>query len=64
MKTVGIIRRIDSLGRLVIPKEFRDYLNFGKNDTIEIVASDNGVFLKKVHSSDTNSFKPQANISK
>lgn len=47
MKRIGINRNIDSLGRLVIPKEMRDYLNIGKCDKIEIIAFNNGVFLKK-----------------
>ena len=36
-KKVGIIREIDNLGRLVIPKEMRNLFNFEKE--VEIVAN-------------------------
>lgn len=41
MKT-GIIRRIDDLGRVVIPKEFRQRLNIETGDPLEICYSDTG----------------------
>jgi AbrB family transcriptional regulator (stage V sporulation protein T) len=42
MKATGIIRRIDDLGRVVIPKEIRDNLRIRENDPMEIYVSDNG----------------------
>lgn len=36
MQSTGIIRRIDDLGRIVIPKELRQTLNFGVGDPIEM----------------------------
>lgn len=42
MKATGIIRRIDDLGRVVIPKEIRDNLRIREDDPMEIYVSDNG----------------------
>lgn len=48
MKKVGIIRKIDELGRIVIPKEFRDNFNMKEGDKLEIIADKEGqVILKK-----------------
>ncbi|TVX93013.1 AbrB/MazE/SpoVT family DNA-binding domain-containing protein [Paenibacillus agilis] len=47
MKATGIVRRIDELGRVVIPKELRKTLDIKDGDPIEIFSSNNGVFLKK-----------------
>lgn len=43
MKATGIIRRIDDLGRVVIPKEIRRNLRIREGDTLEIYVSDDGV---------------------
>lgn len=36
MKATGIVRRIDDLGRIVIPKEMRRMLQIGEGDPMEI----------------------------
>lgn len=36
IKSTGIIRRFDDLGRIVIPKEFRKKLNDGESDMSDI----------------------------
>jgi transcriptional pleiotropic regulator of transition state genes len=36
MKSIGIVRRIDEMGRIVIPKEIRKTLRINSNDSIEI----------------------------
>lgn len=41
---VGIIKEIDKLGRIVIPKEFRERL--GLTETVEIIATEWGVVLR------------------
>lgn len=43
-KQVGIIREIDSLGRLVIPKEYRTLFNMSKN--VEVIATEEGVLVR------------------
>ena len=48
MSTTGIIRRIDELGRIVIPKEIRKVLRIKEGDPIEIFTGREGeVILKK-----------------
>ena len=48
MKSTGMIRRIDELGRIVIPKEIRKKLNINIKDPMEIYADGNSVTLKKI----------------
>ena len=43
-KNIGIIREIDSLGRIVVPKEIRKI--YGLENEVEIIATDNGVLLR------------------
>ena len=48
MKTTGIIRRVDDLGRVVIPKEIRRNLCIKENDALEYFVSKDGfIGLKK-----------------
>ena len=47
MKTTGVIRRIDELGRIVIPKEIRRNLGIRDGENIEIFTDDNSIILKK-----------------
>ncbi len=48
MKTTGIVRRIDSLGRIVIPKEMRNSLRIMENDMLEIEVQNDNIILKKI----------------
>lgn len=43
----GVIRKLDDLGRIVLPKEFRTKLNFNKNESIEMELIGNTIVLKK-----------------
>ena len=56
MKSTGIIRRVDVLGRVVIPKELRKMLKINEGDPIEIYVERDEVILKKYYleRSDTN----------
>lgn len=47
MKTTGIIRRIDELGRIVIPKEIRRSLRIKEGENIEILIDNDNIILKK-----------------
>lgn len=48
MKATGIIRRVDDLGRIVIPKEIRKTLKIREGDPVEIFTDNQGqVILKK-----------------
>lgn len=47
MKPTGVIRRIDELGRIVIPKEIRKNLGIRDGENIEIFTDDNSIILKK-----------------
>lgn len=47
MKSTGIIRRVDELGRVVIPKEIRDNLDIIEKDAIGIYTDGNKIVLQK-----------------
>lgn len=47
MKATGIIRRLDDLGRIVIPKEIRRTMNLREGDPLEIYTTNEGVMLVK-----------------
>lgn len=47
MKATGIVRRIDDLGRVVIPKEIRRSLRIREGDPLEIYVEDGAVIYKR-----------------
>ena len=48
MKATGIVRRIDDLGRIVVPKEIRRTLRIREGDPLEIYTGREGeIMLKK-----------------
>lgn len=47
MSNSGIVRNLDNLGRVVIPKEIRKLLSIEVGDTVEIIKDKNTVVLKK-----------------
>lgn len=47
MKSTGIIRRVDELGRVVIPIEIRNQFNIVEKDPIEIYVDRSSIILKK-----------------
>ena len=47
MKNTGIVRCIDDLGRIVIPREIRRTLNIGKNEPLEMFVEGDNLVLKK-----------------
>lgn len=46
MTNIGIVRKVDSLGRITLPKELRRVFKLDKNDEIEILATDEGILLR------------------
>ena len=47
MKSTGVIRRIDELGRIVIPKEIRRNLGIHDGENVEIFTESDSIILKK-----------------
>ncbi len=47
MKATGIVRRIDDLGRIAIPKELRRTYEIAEGDPLEIFTDDGGIILRK-----------------
>lgn len=47
MKNTGIVRHVDELGRIVLPKELRKTLDIKEKDPVEIWTEGNTVVLKK-----------------
>ena len=47
MKSTGIVRRVDELGRIVIPMELRNKLKIAEKDPIEIYVEGSSIILKK-----------------
>lgn len=47
MKATGIVRRIDCLGRVVIPTELRRILKIEEKDALEILVDGEDIVLKK-----------------
>ena len=47
MKSTGIVRKVDELGRVVLPIELRRNLDIEEKDALEIYVDGNSVILKK-----------------
>ena len=47
MKTTGMIRQLDSLGRIVLPIELRRTLDINTKDMLEILVDGNTILLRK-----------------
>lgn len=54
MKSTGVVRRIDELGRIVIPKEIRRNLGIRDGENIEIFTDNDSIILKKYYRMSTN----------
>lgn len=52
MKVYGIVRKIDGLGRLVIPAEIRESLNLHPQDKVQIIANGDHLKIVKVNNHD------------
>ena len=47
MKSTGIVRKVDELGRIVLPMELRRVLGIDKKDPVEIFIDGDKIILKK-----------------
>lgn len=47
MKSTGMVRKIDELGRIVIPSEIRQNMDLKVKDTVEIFTDENRIILQK-----------------
>lgn len=47
MKATGHVRRIDNLGRIVIPSDLRKEYRMAEGDAIEIFTTEHGLMIKK-----------------
>lgn len=47
MKTTGVIRRVDDLGRIIIPKSVRKELNIKEGEPMELFIDSNDVVFRK-----------------
>lgn len=52
MKSTGIVRRIDELGRVVIPREIRERYHIKDGDPLEIFTEDDKIVFRKFDTSD------------
>lgn len=53
MKSTGIVRKIDELGRIVLPIELRRTLDIAEKDALEIYVDQEAIILKKYKTSCT-----------
>lgn len=47
MKSTGIVRKVDELGRIVLPIELRRTLDIAERDALEIYVDEDRIILKK-----------------
>ncbi|PGZ47619.1 AbrB family transcriptional regulator [Bacillus anthracis] len=52
MKSTGVTRKVDELGRIVLPKELRTTLGIAEKEPIEIFVEDEKIILQKYKSYD------------
>ena len=49
MKSTGMVRKVDELGRIVLPAEIRQSMEIQVKDAVEIFTDDNRIILQKYH---------------
>lgn len=52
LKTTGVVRKLDELGRITLPIELRRSLNLDPKDELEIFVEDDQIILRKCESGD------------
>ena len=61
MKATGIVRRIDDLGRVVIPKEIRRTMNIREGDPLEIFTAKEGIVFAPYVKNDEQKYQAARN---
>ncbi len=51
MDSLGIVRDVDKLGRIVVPIEFRNKLGIGSGDPVEIFAESDKIIIRRYSAS-------------
>lgn len=49
MKSTGVVRKVDELGRIVLPISIRQTMDINEKDPLEIFIDDNRIILQKYH---------------
>ncbi len=49
MKAIGVTRRIDSIGRIIIPKELRDEFKLEHRTEMELYVDEDALYMKKYY---------------
>ena len=57
MKSTGVVRQLDTLGRIVLPIELRRTMDIGVKDMLEIFVEGDEIILKKYHARDVVPYK-------
>lgn len=52
MKSTGVVRKVDELGRVVLPIELRRIFDINEKDALEIFVDDDKIILKKYEPAD------------
>ena len=47
MKSTGVVRKVDELGRIVLPISIRQVMDINEKDSLEIFTDDNKIILQK-----------------
>ncbi|MFL0195067.1 AbrB/MazE/SpoVT family DNA-binding domain-containing protein [Clostridium sp. WILCCON 0269] len=47
MKSTGIVRNVDTLGRIIIPKEIRKVLSINSGDALEFFTENEDIYIRK-----------------
>ena len=61
-KSIGIVRKVDELGRIVLPVELRRNLKIAERDSMEIFVDGNSIVLKKYEPEPVKSGKGKKHI--
>jgi len=64
MKSSGMTRKVDELGRVTLPKELRDNFGIKERDPLEIFTEGNNIILRKYEPVSENKIRTQVELEK